>query len=579
VSPTNLHIRVVRLTPKMRSIGVVMKLPNKDTAAEIYSRPSRRSILSYMGIASAPSRTRLGAAGLLAALQTSSAFGSTNAADRRRRAYVLRRDAAILQRDRPEEISIDNGDEQLYPNRIASFTKGLPHNQLGEVDLNAYNALLRALNSGSAIDFEAIPMGATAKLANPQAAYCFGLEGADAQAIAVPPAPAFNSAQMAAEIAEDYWYALTRDVPFSRYQSDPLISQAAADLSKFSDYRAPKVNGQVTPDVIFRGDTPGDLNGPYISQFVWKTIPMGSGQFTPLYRTTVPGDDYMTDYTAWLNVQRGVAAVSNVFDTTPRYIRNTRDLSEYLHRDFMDQAGFLAALLLLSYGNPALTPTNPYLRSTTQGGSITLGSQDALNLVSRAPIAALRAVWCQKWLVHRRIRPEAFAARIHNTVTGAAKYPIHSDILNSPVLKATFSAHGTYLLPMPYPEGSPMHPSYPAAHTVSAAAGVTMLKALFNESFVIPNPVVASDDGLTLQPYSGPPLTVGGELNKLAANMTFGRDAGGVHYRSDGVEGLKLGEAVALSMLRDIATLYHEEFPGFTLTRFDGTPLTICPEC
>ena len=69
---------------------------------------------------------------------------------------MLRRDAAILQRDRPSQVSTSNGDEQLYPNRIASFHKLLPHNQLGEVDLNAYNAMLRALNSGLASDFEAI---------------------------------------------------------------------------------------------------------------------------------------------------------------------------------------------------------------------------------------------------------------------------------------------------------------------------------------------------------------------------------------------------------------------------------------
>jgi len=106
-----------------------------------------------------------------------------------------------------------------------------------------------------------------------------------------------------------------------------------------------------------------------------------------------------------------------------------------------------------------------------------------------------------------------------------------------------------------------------------------MLKALFNESFVIPNPVTASDDGLSLVPYTGPALTVGGELNKLASNISLGRDAAGVHYRSDGVEGIKLGEAVALSILRDTATLYHEQFPGFSLTRYDGTSVTICPYC
>ena len=40
-----------------------------------------------------------------------------------------------------------------------------------------------------------------------------------------------------------------------------------------------------------------------------------------------------------------------------------------------------------------------------------------------------------------------------------------------------------------------------------------------------------------------------------------------------------LGEAVALSVLRDTATIYHEQFPGFSLTRYDGTPVTICPSC
>jgi len=61
-----------------------------------------------------------------------------------------------------------------------------------------------------------------------------------------------------------------------------------------------------------------------------------------------------------------------------------------------------------------------------------------------------------------------------------------------------------------------------------------MLKAFFNESFVIPNPVEASSDGFSLTAYTGPSLTVGGELNKLAANVSIGRDIAGVHWRSDG---------------------------------------------
>jgi hypothetical protein len=416
-------------------------------------------------------------------------------------------------------------------------------------------------------------------LSNPQSAYCFSLEGADAAALAIPAPPAFSSAQMAAEIGEDYWYALTRDVPFSQYGNDPTIAQAAADLSKFSDYRGPKVNGQVTPDVIFRGSTPGDLTGPYISQFLLKPTPFGATTVPQLYRTSIAGDDYLTTYQDWLNNQKGGAAGSNMFESTPRYIRNNRDLSMYLLVDFSGQANIQASLQLSSYGNAAVSPNNPYLHSTTQVGNVTFGPSMAQDFVVRATNPASRANFCQKWLVHRRIRPEAFAGRIHNHVTGAANYPIHSDILNSAALKAVFSARGTYLLPMAYPAGSPVHPSYPAAHATSAGAGITMLKALYNESFVIPNPVIASDDGLSLLPYNGPALTVGNELNKLASNIALGRDASGVHYRSDGVQGILLGEAIALSILRETATLYNEVFPGFTLTRFDGRTETICSYC
>ena len=37
-----------------------------------------------------------------------------------------------------------NGDEDTYPTKIASYTKGLPHNDRGEVDLSAYSAFLKA---------------------------------------------------------------------------------------------------------------------------------------------------------------------------------------------------------------------------------------------------------------------------------------------------------------------------------------------------------------------------------------------------------------------------------------------------
>ncbi len=198
-----------------------------------------------------------------------------------------------------------------------------------------------------------------------------------------------------------------------------------------------------------------------------------------------------------------------------------------------------------------------------------------MDLVAKVANCALKAAWYQKWSIHRRVRPEAFAGHLHNHKTGAASYPIHPKVLNSQAVAEVFSRFGTYLLPMAYPEGSPAHPSYPAGHACVAGACVTVLKAFFRESFTIPTPVVATSGGFSLVPFSGPALTVGGELNKLAANIAIGRDAAGVHWRSDGIEGLRLGEAVAISMLQDFKDCFTEPFTGFSLTKFDGTTLVI----
>jgi membrane-associated phospholipid phosphatase len=177
--------------------------------------------------------------------------------------------------------------------------------------------------------------------------------------------------------------------------------------------------------------------------------------------------------------------------------------------------------------------------------------------------------------VHRRLRSEAFGGLVHNHINAAARYPIAPNLLESAALSTVFGQTGSYLLPMAYPEGCPTHPAFPAGHATIAGACVTVLKAFFRESFPIPNPVAASDDGQSLQPYDETPLTVGGELNKLAANISFGRDLAGLHWRSDGVKGMRLGEAVALSVLAELGNLFNEKFRGFSLTKFDGTQLVI----
>jgi membrane-associated phospholipid phosphatase len=500
---------------------------------------------------------------------------------RRALAFDVRLAAAIEQKNDAHRTQPLNGDEERYAGRIASFTKGLPHNALGEVDTAAYATLEAALRSGTSEAFERIVLGGSARLANPQAAFACSMEGADSHQPAIAAPPAFRSAWAAADIAECYWHALLRDVPFAAYPASPIAQAAAADLAAFSDYRGPKAGVAVTPEVLFRGTTPGDLAGPYVSQFLWKSVPLGLGRLEQRYALPLPGTDYLVAADAWLASQRGLATAPAVpLDTSqPRYLQTARDLGEFVHRDYTYQAFLHTALILLGYGKAALHPDNFYRDSATQGGFVTQGAADMLDMVATAANEALKAAWCQKWLMHRRLRPEAMAGRIHHHLaTPGVSYELHPDILNSPSLGLVHARHGTYFLPMAFPEGSPLHPSYPAGHAAIAGACVTVLKAFFDEGFILPDPVEPSVDGAALAPYAGPALTLGGEVHKLAHNIALGRDLAGVHYRSDGSEGILLGEAIGISLLKDLRKTYAEDFggyPPFTFTGFRGDVIRV----
>jgi hypothetical protein len=111
-----------------------------------------------------------------------------------------------------------------------------------------------------------------------------------------------------------------------------------------------------------------------------------------------------------------------------------------------------------------------------------------------------------------------------------------------------------------------------------AGACITILKFFFDGDFVIPNPLVPADDGPSLVPYTGSDknqLTVNGELNKLAHNVTFGHGIhAGIHSRSDSDVSMVLGEATAISFLQDQAETFNEKFT-VRLTKLDGTIASI----
>ena len=548
---------------------------------------------------------------------------------RRLKAKALREQAAQLAFDRSHPERIPNGEEEAF-GYLTNFHKGLPHNHLGEVEHSAYRALLTALTSGDPHDFENIPLQPFPdddgrKLVNPQCGLAFDLEGPDSHSMMIPGAPRIDGAENSGEMGELYWMALMRDIPFSEYRkNESLVEDAVESLNtEFSDFRGPTEDSRITPQTLFRGIAyndsngsyageivQGELKGPYISQFLLKGnadstfkhkeedgfIRFGTLKIDQRNRVAKPKLDFMEDLDDWLDVQNGANKNPNesrLFEKKPRFLRNLRDLATYVHFDQLYQAYFNACIYLLEARYP-VNAGNPYhgiTQSSTQDGFGVFGGPHILSLLTEVSTRALKAIWYEKWFVHRRFRPEAFGGMLHIHITGKKCYPmINDEIIHSLTkgkLSKCFTKKTGYLLPMAYPEGSPMHPAYGAGHATVAGACVTMLKAWFkdDENFIAPSSggefsvFEACEDGLSLMEYKGDDaghLTVGSELNKLAANIAIGRNAGGVHWRSDYTESIKLGEQVAIGILQEQSLTLNElrvdgSKPYIEFTCFDGS--------
>ncbi len=495
----------------------------------------------------------------------------------------------------PVPLHTTNGDETRYPDKSGTYSKGLLQDGPGRVNLNAFQSLKTALASGRPSDFERIIIGGTRTQNGPQGALAFGLEGTDAvqfgnatspanqeNIVIVPPPPAVASAAYGTELVEMYWASLLRDVAFTDYASNPIAASAAQELSGMSSYAGPRdSHGQVTPNLLFRGPFPGETIGPYISQLFITPTSMGQQGMSQQMTTYLPNIDYMTDLTTWEEVQNGIdTGLRNQTDSKLRFLHDGRGLAAFTHIDVLYQEYFTALLVLNTLGAP-LNPGNPYVHSRTQNGFSTFGQPDFAASVGEVAARALDVVWWHKWIVHLRHRPESGGGIVHLIETGQGgtiDAHVNSNVLNSHALQQSFSKYGTYLLSQAFPEGSPTHPAYPTGHGTVAGACITMLKFFFDGSFVIPNPLVPTSDGLSLVPYTGGDagqITVNGELNKLGHNVSFAHGIhAGIHWRSDTDFSLILGEALAISILQDRAQTYNEKFTVH-FTKFDGTVATI----
>ena len=158
-------------------------------------------------------------------------------------AFDLRVSVATQDAQAPAAKNVSNGDEARYRDKSGTYTKALPHDNFGRVDLNAFASFKKALNSGRFSDFEDITMGGTRPLNGPQGGLCFDLEAQDSAQFGqpqVPPAPTTASDQNATELLEHYWAGLLRDVAFTDYGSSALAAEAAAEMGAQPTYLGPR---------------------------------------------------------------------------------------------------------------------------------------------------------------------------------------------------------------------------------------------------------------------------------------------------------------------------------------------------
>jgi hypothetical protein len=619
--------------------------------------------------------------------------------DRKQESYAIRLEAAELARSRAHPIHGANGDEQRFAGDLyfMCFTKGLPHDpDTGLLhDPAHFVDFRRAIDEGFIDPFtDRVPHGATSEVVAgvltavqpapgamrqweaPTAGTAHDLQGPDAQAVTMPPAPALlgedgtANPELIFEMAEVYELAILRDQPLNDLEdgtANPEVLDAVARLNALAYAQAPDGrprkrgvvggNPALTPQTVFRGSAPGAEIGPYLSQFMLMgnldrngggsvadgRIRYGVLEIDQRVPVAQPGGDHMQDMASYVSVQRGLgqAPVTYVDQAggaagaparpARRFISTPRDLASYVHHDALYEAYLNACLTLLEMGAPS-DPACDHLSGVGAaagaiatkrhaGGFALYGGPHILTLVTEVATRALKAVRFQKFNNHIRLRPEALAERIELVRRFAG---------NPGALPAALAAHladyraalegnggggastldriqqlntaaggdpNSYFLPMAFPEGSPMHPAYGAGHATVAGACVTILKAYFDTSTVlartaggaikfkrfeagdqpvafrapaIPAGAVVDPNAILVEDNGGAFLTLEGELNKLAANISIGRNMAGVHYFSDYYDSLRMGEAIALGVLEEQALTYPTDPFVLSVPTFDG---------
>jgi len=232
--------------------------------------------------------------------------------------YSARVSAADAARSRVYPHHEANGDEQKFAgaNYAMSFTKGLEHGADGLiVNPQHFMAFREAIDTGYIEAFNShVPV----------------FTAPDGQ----------ERRKWEAPTAFQYWDKTGGDPDGKVNNSaDRLNSYAYAEQNFPNRKRKTDDDGQITPQTIHRGSSPGVDRGPYLSQFL-----------------LIGNKGLMQTWDEWLTVQQGIN-VNKIagdkgqnFTGNRRFIHTPRDLATYVHFDALYEA-YLNACLILRGGD------------------------------------------------------------------------------------------------------------------------------------------------------------------------------------------------------------------------------------
>ena len=196
---------------------------------------------------------------------------------------------------------------------------------------------------------------------------------------------------MADVAVESYWMALCRDVNFTQYGNEPISQAAIAELNSLSAFAGPH---PVTPQNLFRGFTPGDVLGPYPSQFILQP-------FSLRRYPHQAADDHLRPRPR-LHDRSGFVARGAKWPEDRSLANNRTPTSSTFATAAASALTFTSTCCSKPISTPAsylvdtsapLDPNNPYVDSRTQTGFGTFGSPHLKTIVAEVSQRALKAVW------------------------------------------------------------------------------------------------------------------------------------------------------------------------------------------